>query len=153
MGALLNAVPPIKTSKEFVFEMRIIMFNKKLHVLAITFFVSLVFCLFACTTKMGPIGNLADLTEEVQANGSNYSAEDWKAVSNELDAIENEIEQYRDEYTDEELKEIGRLKGILLAQYTKYSIKSIKGGAKNAITEAEGLIDGFLNSFSSDSSQ
>ena len=102
---------------------------------------------------MGPIGNLADLTEEVQANGSNYSAEDWKAVSNELDAIENEIEQYRDEYTDEELKEIGRLKGILLAQYTKFSIKSIKGGAKNAITEAEGLIDGFLNSFSSESSQ
>lgn len=117
------------------------------------FCVSLVFCLFACTTKMGPIGNLADLTEEVQANGSNYSAEDWNAVSNELDAIENEIEQYRDEYSDEELKEIGRLKGILLAQYTKYSIKSIKGGVENAITEAEGLIDGFMNSFSSESSQ
>ena len=144
---------PIKTSKEFVSNMRIIMTNKKLQILTISFCMSIVFCLFACTTKMGPIGNLADLTEEVQANGSSYSEEDWKAVSNELDAIENEIEQYRYEYTDEELKEIGRLKGILLAQYAKFSIKSIKGGAKNAITEAEGLIDGFLNSFSSESSQ
>ena len=129
------------------------MFNKKLHVLAIMFCVSLVFCLFACTTKMDPIGNLADLAEEVQVNGSNYSGEDWRAVANELDAIESELEQYKGEYTDEELKEIGRLKGILLAQYTKYSVKSIKNGVENAMKEAEGLIDGFLNSFSNEISE
>ena len=102
---------------------------------------------------MGPIGNLADLTEEVQANGSNYSEEDWRAVANELDAIESEMAQYKGEYTDDELNKIGRLKGILLAQYTKYSIKSIKGEVENIITESEGLIDGFLKGFSSDSSQ
>ena len=144
---------PIKTSKEFVSNMRIIMTNKKLQILTISFCMSIVFCLFACTTKMGPIGNLADLTEEVQANGSSYSEEEWSAVANELDAIESEMEQYKGEYTDEELKEIGRLKGILLAQYTKYSVKSIKNGVENAMKEAEGLIDGFMNSFSNESSQ
>jgi hypothetical protein len=53
----------------------------------------------------------------------------------------------RKEYTNEELKEIGRLKGILLAQYTKNSFKSIKEDVESATKEAEGLIDGFLNSF------
>ena len=57
------------------------------------------------------------------------------------------IEQYKDEYTDEELKEIGRLKGILLAQYTKASVKSITSGVENAMKEAEGLVDGFLDGF------
>jgi len=146
-------VSPIKTSKEFVSDMRIIMFNKKLRVLTISFCMSLVFCLLACSTKQGPISYLEDLAGEVQANGSNYSEEDWRAVANELDAIESEMEQYKGEYTDDELKKIGRLKGILLAQYTKYSIKSIKGEVENTITEAEGLIDGFLKGFSSDSSQ
>ena len=68
-------------------------------------------------------------------------------------AIEREMEQYKGEYTDEEIKEIGRLKGILLAQYTKYSVKNIKNGVENAMKEAEGLIDGFLNSFPNESSQ
>ena len=133
--------------------MRIILIQKKLRSLVIIFCVGLFFCLLACTTKQGPISNLADLAEEVQVNGSNYSEENWRAVAKELDAIESEMELHKGEYTDEELKEIGRLKGILLAQYTKYSVKSIKNGVENAMKEAEGIIDGFLNSFSSDSSK
>ena len=144
---------PIKTSKEFVSNMRIIMTNKKLQILTISFCMSIVFCLFACSTKQEPISNLSALVEEVQANGSNYSENDWSVIAQELDAIEREMEQYKGEYTDEEIKEIGRLKGILLAQYTKYSVKNIKNGVENAMKEAEGLIDGFLNSFSSESSQ
>ena len=144
---------PIKNFKREIFDMRIMMFSKKLHVLTIMFCMSLVFCLLACSTRQGLISNLADLAEEVQVNGSNYSGENWRAVANELDAIESELEQYKGEYTDEELKEIGRLKGILLAQYTKYSVKLIKNGVENAMKEAEGLIDGFLNSFSNEISE
>ena len=131
--------------------MRIIMINKKLQILTISFCMSLVFCLVACSTKQEPIRDLSALAEEVQTNGSNYSENDWSVIAQELDAIERKMEQYKGEYTDEEIKEIGRLKGILLAHYTKYSVKSIKKGVENAMKEAEGLIDGFLNNFPNDS--
>ena len=127
--------------------MKNIMINKGIYVLVITFCVSLFLSLSACSTKQGPINDLSDLAEEGQANGSNYSAEEWKIVKEELEVIDSEIEQYKDEYTDEELKEIGRLKGILLAQYTKASVKSITSGVENAMKEAEGLVDGFLDGF------
>ena len=109
--------------------------------------------MIGCKSKQTPINKLENLTEEIQENAQNYTEEDWKATAEELELIENEIEQYKSEYTDEELKEIGRLKGILLAQYTKYSIKSIKNGVESTIKEVEGVIDGFMKSFSSKSSE
>lgn len=133
--------------------MRIVLIRKKIRTFVIIFCMSLFLCLLSCSTRQGPIRTLADLTEEVQTNGSNYSEENWRAVAKELDAIESEMQQYKGEYTDEELKEIGRLKGILLAQYTKYSIKSIKNGVESTIKEVEGVIDGFMKSFSSKSSE
>lgn len=153
MGALLKAVSPIKTSKEFVFDMGIILIRKKLRSLIILFCVSLFFCLSACTTKQGLISDLANLTEEVKTYGASYSEDDWKSVAEELDAIEKEIELHKDEYTNEELKEIGRLKGILFAQYTKNTVMSIKERAESAVNETEGLIEGFLNSFNNKSSE
>lgn len=130
--------------------MKIVKFVKKIHVLTIPFCMSLIFCLLACSTKQDAISNLSALVEEVQANGSNYSESDWRVIANELDAIECEMEQYKGEYTDEEIREIGRLKGVLLAQYSKCYVKSIKNGVENTIKEAEGVIDGFLNSFQND---
>ena len=133
--------------------MKNIKINKGLYFLVITFCVSLFLSLSACSTKQGPINDLSDLAEEVQANGSNYSAEDWNAVNEDLEVIESEIEQYKDEYTDEELKEIGRLKGILLAQYTKASVNSITSGVENAMKEAEGLVEGLFDGFSNEASE
>ncbi len=133
--------------------MRTKMNRKTTHLIFTTFFMGLALFGSACSTKQEPIIDLADLAEEIQANGTYYSEDDWNSVTEELDAIERQMEQFKNDYSDEELKEIGRLKGILLAQYTKYSIKSIKNGVEGAMKEAEGLIDGFLNSFYSESSE
>lgn len=97
----------------------------------------------SCTSKHTPVNRLEKLSEELQANASEYTEEDWKTTADELELIESDIEQYKEEYTDEELKEIGRLKGICLAQFTKYSIKSFKNGLEDAMKEMEGIMEGF----------
>lgn len=97
----------------------------------------------SCTSKHTPVNRLEKLSEVLQANASEYTEEDWKTTADELELIESDIEQYKDEYTDEELKEIGRLKGICLAQFTKYSIKAFKNGLDDAMKEAEGVMEGF----------
>lgn len=107
----------------------------------------LTLCIISCNSKQTPINRLEELTEDVQQNASGYTEEDWQSTAEELELIESEIEQYKDEYTDEELKEIGRLKGIYLAQLTKYSIKSFKNGLEDAMKEAEGIMEGFKQGF------
>lgn len=50
-------------------------------------------------------------------------------------------------YTDEQLREIGRLKGQCVAIYSKSALKLFKDGLKDTINELEGAIEGFLNAF------
>lgn len=62
----------------------------------------------SCHTKNTPIQDLTELTEEIKSNYNDYSDEDWQAFAEEYQIIEQELEQY----SDEEKKEISRLKGI-----------------------------------------
>lgn len=107
----------------------------------------LVLCMMGCKSKHSPVNRLEYLTVEIQENAQNYTKEDWVTLIEELELIESEIEQYKSEYTDEELKEIGRLKGQCLAQFTKYSMETFKNGLIDVLKEAEGLIEGFTQEF------
>ena len=108
-------------------------------------------CMMSCHSKQTPINRLEALAEDVQQNASEYTEEDWQSTANEIELIENEIEQFKAgknfEIRFTELKEIGRLKGIYLAQLTKYSIKSFKNGLEDAMKEAEGIMEGFKQGF------
>ena len=99
--------------------------------------------MMGCNSKRTPINRLENLTEDIQNKAQDFTEDDWKATAEELELIENEIEQYKSEYTDEELKEIGRLKGKCLALYTKYSFRTLKYDFEDIIKEAEGLLDGY----------
>ena len=110
-------------------------------------------CLSACSTRIGPVNDLASLAEKVKNDSPRFTEEDWASVINDLDAIEKRMESYKSEYSAEELQEIGRLKGIILAQLTKYSVKSFKSQIEKAINESEGLVEGFLNGLSSEQSE
>ena len=59
------------------------------------------------------------LTEDVKANYNDYTEEDWKSFTQEYELITQELEEYRDQYSDEEKKEIGRLKGECYVYITK----------------------------------
>ena len=128
--------------------------NNKLKTIA---FVSICFfaivCLSACSTRRGSINELATLAENVKNDSPRFTEEDWTSVINDLDAIEKRMEPFESEYTAEERQEIGRLKGIILARLTKYSVKSFKSQIEKAINESEGLVEGFLNGLSSESSE
>ena len=63
-------------------------------------------------------------------------------------AIEEELAKY--EYTDEELKEIGRLKGKCMGYLTKQSLKNLEKQIKDLTKELEGGIEGFLEVLSND---
>lgn len=102
----------------------------------------------ACSSRQTPINKLADFTEEIQNESAEYSQKDWEQAAQEFEHIEQELSEFKSEYTDDELKEIGRMKGICLARFTKHRIRSFGNEMENALKEVKGIMEGFTEEFS-----
>ena len=98
--------------------------------------------MISCDSSQSAIRDLEVLLNEIEANYQSYSEEDWENMSLSYSAIEEELAKH--EYTDEELKEIGRMKGRCLGYLTKQSIKEIEKPLEDFGKELEGGIEGFL---------
>ena len=96
----------------------------------------------SCETSQTPVDELSSLLEKIDNNSENYSEEDWNNITNEFTEIEEEVSKY--EYTDEELKEIGRIKGQILAKMTKSAVKDLKKQMEDLSKQLEGGLEGFM---------
>ena len=99
----------------------------------------------SCETSQTPVNDLSSLLEKIDNNSENYSEEDWNNITNEFTEIEEELSKY--EYTDEELKEIGRIKGQILAKMTKSAVKDLKKQMEDLSKRREGGLEGFFEEF------
>lgn len=119
---------------------------KKLLLICLAFI--LLMGITSCDSSQSAIKDLEVLLNEIEENYQSYTDEDWEAMSLSYSAIEEELAKY--EYTDEELKEIGRLKGKCMGYLTKQSLKNLEKQVKNLTKELEGGIEGFLEVLSND---
>ena len=122
---------------------------KKYLFICLTF--ALVFSFTSCDSSQSAINDFDVLLQEIETNYQTYTEEDWENMSLSYSAIEEELAKH--EYTDEELKEIGRLKGKCMGYLTKQSIKDLEKQIKDLTKELEGGIEGFLEVLSNDNNE
>lgn len=106
----------------------------------VTLFTSL--CLLgmtSCDHKQTAIDELEGFAEELKESSEQYTKEDWNAATEQYQAIETELEQY--EFTDEELKEIGKIKARCIKYFSKGSIMMIGKELKSFRIQLEGAIE------------
>ena len=118
----------------------------------IYFFIMLVMSIAftSCDKKQSAINDLENFSEELKENSSDYSSQDWEEANEQYQLLVEQIEQY--EYTDEELKEIGKLKARCLKQMTKGAMKQFQDGIHSITKQMEGAIEEFgINSEDDDS--
>ena len=113
---------------------------KKYLFICLTF--AMVFSFTACDSSQTAINDLETLLHEIETNYQSYTEEDWENMSLSYSAIEEELAKH--EYTDEELKEIGRLKGKCIGYLTKQSLKDFEKQIEDLTKELDGGIEGFL---------
>lgn len=108
------------------------------------FSICIIFSLLAsaCETSQTPVDHLSALLQRIDNESDGYTEEDWNNITNEYTEIEEELSKY--EYTDEELKEIGRIKGQILAKVTKSTVKDIKKQMEDLSKQLEGGLEGFM---------
>lgn len=95
----------------------------------------------SCDTKDRYLNNFETFVSDVELNGDSYSEQDWNAVAEEYDALVGDnLEEYSDQLTKEDYKQIGRLK----ARYHKAWIKHASSQIGNAISASSQIVAGYL---------
>lgn len=93
----------------------------------------------ACATpEEKSLRSLQELYEEMELNHENYTTEDWEKAQVEFEVITAQMKLH--DYTDEQLREIGKLKGKCSAYLTKGLLKR----AEKGFIELGGILEGYL---------
>lgn len=118
----------------------------------ITFLFLCSLMMVACATREErQIKSLQRFTVELKTNSERYTDEQWQQSISEFERITESLKSGR--YTDEERREIGKLKGQCLAVYAQYALGAYERELKGATNELEGTLEGFLDSFNVDSEE
>lgn len=84
------------------------------------------------------IRSLQGLYEEIEQNYESYTEEDWDKVKAKYEKINKKMEDC--EFTDEQLREIGKLKGKCSAYMSKDLFNKVGKG----LIEIGGVVEGFM---------
>lgn len=95
----------------------------------------------ACNEKESALEELRDMAVELNENADKMKAEEWVEVLSTYSKLDSIISN--NEYTAEELEEIGRLQGECLGHFTKNKVKEAKKKIEKAASQFKGIMEGF----------
>ena len=98
--------------------------------------------LTSCNTKKSAVNKLESLVVEVEEEGKSYTLDDWKMVIYRYTKIEEKLNKH--EYSAEEHKEIGKLKGRLLGSATKDVLINCYEKVDGIRNQIDGSKEGFI---------
>ena len=114
------------------------------------FYFCLLLCMFifaSCENKQTPIKKLEKLNKTLIQKSETFTEQDWKNTIAEYEQIEKELSMYN--YTDEELRMIGQMKGRLWAKISKEYLNTAAEGIDAYLKMFEGALEGFMEEFGS----
>lgn len=115
---------------------------KKFFVILLT--MGLASFVVACATpEEQSLRTLQELYEDMELNHENYTIEDWEKAQVDFEVITAQMKLHN--YTDEQLREIGKLKGKCSAYLTKGLFKR----AEKGFVEFGGMLEGYLEGLES----
>lgn len=96
--------------------------------------------LASCKTKEeSAIADLNDLCVKIETEGADYSAAEWEKITKEYEEIHNRLSEC--DFTDEQLREVGKVEGKLLKAFAEQ-------GTRSLLREGKGFLDGLMDGLS-----
>jgi len=100
------------------------------------------FAFFSCNNIQLRLDKVEKDIEYAEKNKEEMTSKDWTALEKKMHESESDLEQNRDKYTDEQVKEIGKLQGRYFAVAVKKGINDFKESLKDLNNQMEGFIEG-----------
>ncbi len=98
--------------------------------------------LSSCNNVQSRLDKAEKEIEYAEQNKKEMTANDWSALEKKMQELESDLEQNRDKYTDEQVKEIGKLQGRYFAVAVKKGINDFQESVKDLGNQMEGFIEG-----------
>lgn len=99
--------------------------------------------LVACNPSEMAVSDLQKFTERIETKSDRWSEADWDDALIHYSELCQTIERY--DYDEEQTREIGKLKGRCLAQFSKHSFDGATKEMHDAFIELGGAIEGLLD--------
>jgi len=114
------------------------------------FLILLLIGLSACNGPDRKISKIDDQLTAIEQDTSSINEEDWNALEASIAELEADVKTNRKEYTDEQLKEIGRLQGRYTRIAIKRGLRDFRIGREDFSKQAEGFLEGLTEEDSLD---
>lgn len=88
------------------------------------------------------IKKLERLNKEVKKDAANFTDEDWDAVMEQYNAISEELKTY--EFEEDELRQIGKLKGRFLGMVAKKNLSKGSKALNDFLQQMGGFLEGLM---------
>jgi len=98
--------------------------------------------LAACNPSQTAMDDLQKFTERIETKSDNWSEADWDDAVVHYSEICQTIERY--DYSEEQIHEIGRLKGRCVARFSKHAFDSGTQDIHDAFIELGGALEGLF---------
>ena len=98
--------------------------------------------LSSCNNVQSRLDKAEAEIEYAEQNKEEMTAKDWSTLEKKIQELESDLEQNRDKYTDEQVKEIGKLQGRYFALAVNNGIINFQEALKDLGNQAEGFIEG-----------
>lgn len=95
-----------------------------------------------CDNVQSHIDSAEKEIEYAEKNKEGMTSQDWSILEEKMQDLESDLEQSRDKFTDEQVKEIGKLQGRYFAVALKNGINDFQESLKDLGIQMEGFTEG-----------
>jgi len=98
--------------------------------------------LSGCNNVQSRLDSAEKEIEHAEQNKIEMTEKDWSTLEKTMKELEIDLEQNREKYTDEQIKEIGKLQGRYAALIVKKGINDFQKSIEDFGNQLEGFIEG-----------
>ena len=106
----------------------------------------LLIALSSCNNVQSRLDIAEKEIEHAEQNKKEMTEKDWSTLEKKMKELESDLEQNREKYTDEQVKEIGKLQGRYFAVDVKKGLDDFQESVKDLGNQMEGFIEGITDS-------
>jgi peptidoglycan hydrolase CwlO-like protein len=100
----------------------------------------------SCNQSEQKIRSAEKMIENAESNTAEMPKTEIDELDNKMKELQNSLDENRADFTDDQVKEIGKLQGRYTAVLLKRGIKNFKQSVKDFGNQMEGFIEGVTDS-------